>query len=235
MSCYVLLSEKKWHDKLFYSLSCNSGFNWLRIQERKMFTIEELDKINPSKIFIPHWSYIIDSDIFDKYECIVFHMTDLPFGRGGSPLQNLIIRGFKETKISAIRVIKDLDAGDIYIKRDLSLEGTAKDIFLRSVPIIEEMILQIINNSLQPYPQLGDPVVFNRRKPVEGDLKNLSSLSKVYDYIRMLDCEGYPPAYIETKHFKIEFQNADIINGNQINAYVRVFQKQKDSGCCSTP
>ena len=25
-------------------------------------------------------------------------MTDLPFGRGGSPLQNLIINGYKKTK-----------------------------------------------------------------------------------------------------------------------------------------
>ena len=46
-------------------------------------------------------------------------MTDLPFGRGGSPLQNLIERGIKQTKISAIKCVKELDGGDIYLKRDL--------------------------------------------------------------------------------------------------------------------
>ena len=31
-------------------------------------------------------------EIHENYKCIIFHMTDLPFGRGGSPLQNLISR-----------------------------------------------------------------------------------------------------------------------------------------------
>jgi methionyl-tRNA formyltransferase len=225
MSCYVLLSEKKWHDQLFLNLSNSANLNWIRIDDKQKFTIEELDTINPQKIFIPHWSYIIPSNIYEKYECIVFHMTDLPYGRGGSPLQNLIIRGKKNTKISAIRVVQELDAGDIYLKRDLLLDGTAKDIFLRSVPIIEEMINMIIEDNLQPTPQNGDPVVFKRRKSAESDIANLSTISEIYDYIRMLDCEGYPPAFIETKHFTIEFRNAEVINEKQINAHVRIFQK----------
>lgn len=225
MSCYILLSEKKWHNQLFSSLSSYGEFKWVRIDNKQMFTIGELDKINPLKIFIPHWSYMIPSVIYEKYECVVFHMTDLPFGRGGSPLQNLIIRGLTNTKISAIRVVKELDAGDIYLKRDLSLEGTAKDIFLRSVPIIEEMIKKIIEDDLQPSPQYGEPLNFKRRKPDESNIANLSSINDIYDYIRMLDCEGYPPAFIETKHFKIEFRKAEVVNEKQINAHVRIFQK----------
>ena len=42
-------------------------------------------------------------------------MTDLPFGRGGSPLQNLIVRGYKETMLSAIKCVGEVDAGPIYI------------------------------------------------------------------------------------------------------------------------
>jgi len=37
--------------------------------------------------------WIILKEIFENYEIILFHMTDLPYGRGGSPLQNLIVRG----------------------------------------------------------------------------------------------------------------------------------------------
>lgn len=225
MSCYVLLSEKKWHDQLYSNLSNYGKSNWVRIEDKQMFTIEELDKINPQKIFIPHWSYIIPDIIYEKYQCIVFHMTDLPFGRGGSPLQNLIIRGIKNTKISAIRVVKELDAGDIYIKRDLSLEGTATEIFLRSVPIIEEMIKKIIEDDLKPSPQYGETVNFKRRKPEESNIANLSSVNDIYDYIRMLDCEGYPPAFIELEHFLIEFTNAQLENGNKLNANVRIFKK----------
>lgn len=225
MSCYVLLSEKKWHDQLYSNLSTYGKTNWVRIEDKQMFTIQELDKINPQKIFIPHWSYIIPDIIYEKYQCVVFHMTDLPFGRGGSPLQNLIIRGIKKTKISAIRVVKELDAGDIYIKRELSLEGTATEIFLRSVPIIEEMIKKIIEDDLQPSPQFGETVNFKRRKPEDSNIADLSSINDIYDYIRMLDCEGYPPAFIELEHFRIEFINAQFENRNKLNANVRIFKK----------
>lgn len=225
MSCYVLLSEKKWHDQLFSNISNNSKSTWFRISDKGKFNIEELDKLNPKKIFIPHWSHIIPSNIYEKYECIVFHMTDLPYGRGGSPLQNLIIRGIKNTKISAIRVVKELDAGDLYIKSDLSLEGTATEIFLRSVPIIEEMIKKIIEDDLQPSPQYGESVNFKRRKPEESNIANLSSVNDIYDYIRMLDCEGYPAAFIELEHFRIEFAKAQLESENKLNANVRIFKK----------
>ena len=48
-------------------------------------------------------------------------MTDVPFGRGGSPLQNLISRGIYETKISAFRCVAEMDAGPVYPKRPFSL------------------------------------------------------------------------------------------------------------------
>jgi methionyl-tRNA formyltransferase len=227
MRTFVLLTEKKWHVSLFDNISSSVNFNWIRISKKSDFNIEVLDAINPEIIFIPHWSYIIPDYIFDKYTCIVFHMTDLPYGRGGSPLQNLIIRGMKNTKISAIRVIKDLDAGDCYLKRDLSLEGTAKDIFLRSVPIIEEMIDKIIKDSLQPTPQNGDPIIFKRRTPGESSIIHLSTIDEIYDYIRMLDCEGYPPAFIETKYIKIEFRDAEVVNEKQLNANVKLFLQNK--------
>ena len=53
-------------------------------------------------------------------------MTDLPFGRGGSPLENLILRGHTSTVISAIKCAPELDSGDIYLQKPLSLYGSAE-------------------------------------------------------------------------------------------------------------
>ena len=115
MSKYIVLSEKKWHIDLFLNLK--KKFNedeWIHISTKSDFTLDNLNDIKPDKIFIPHWSYIIPHSIFTKFECIVFHMTDLPYGRGGSPLQNLIIRGHETTKVSAIKVSDGIDTGDVY-------------------------------------------------------------------------------------------------------------------------
>ena len=59
-------------------------------------------------------------------------MTDLPYGRGGSPLQNLIIiRGLKTTKITAFKCVAEIDVGPVYLKKTLSLEGNAQDIYFK--------------------------------------------------------------------------------------------------------
>jgi len=224
---YIILTEKIWHKNLYASLKKQfQNDRWLLIDIKDNFNLASLNDFKPSKIFIPHWSHIIPREIYEKYECVVFHMTDLPFGRGGSPLQNLISRGFKSTKISALRVDKGLDTGDIYLKSELELQGTASEIFQRSTSIIEEMISDIIKNKIHPVPQLGEIVEFKRRKPEESNIVELDELEKVYDYIRMLDCEGYPHAYFETPHLKFEFINANFdANEEIITANVRIFKK----------
>ena len=41
-------------------------------------------------------------------------MTDVPYGRGGSPLQNLIVRGYSEIKLTVLQMVKAFDAGLVY-------------------------------------------------------------------------------------------------------------------------
>lgn len=222
---YLVVSEKNWHKKLFTGLASKLPGQWDLIDNKVSFTAERLKELKPDKIFIPHWSYLIPEEIFGAFECIVFHMTDLPFGRGGSPLQNLIVRGFEQTKVSAIRVEKGLDAGKIYLKKDLSLHGTAEEIFMRASTIIEQMIVEIIMQNVKPVSQEGEAVTFARRKPHEGNIASLDSIKQVYDYIRMLDAEGYPRAFIEVGNLRFEFSRASIKNDQSILADVRIFLK----------
>jgi methionyl-tRNA formyltransferase len=221
---FWLLSEKKWHQSLFDSLKTKVKGNWFWFKSKHDFTIERLNRAKPAIIFIPHWSHIIPEEIYNHFECIVFHMTDLPYGRGGSPLQNLIVNGKTTTKISAIRVTKGIDTGPVYLKKELSLEGTAREIFERASEVIYEMIIEIIEKRPLPFEQEGDVVVFKRRNANDGNVATLEKLELVYDYIRMLDCEGYPSAFIETPNLKIEFTNASLDN-NEITAHVRITKK----------
>ncbi|UAM97202.1 methionyl-tRNA formyltransferase [Polaribacter litorisediminis] len=223
----IIVSEKKWNKDLISKLENQyKNTDWILIDHRDDFTCNFLGKRKIDKIFIPHWSYIIPESIYSNYECIVFHMTDLPFGRGGSPLQNLIVRGHKETQISALRVVKELDAGPIYLKRPLSLTGSATEIFTSANDMIERMILEIIAKDLKPKKQAGEIVTFKRRTPKESNLKEIEDLEKVFDYIRMLDAEGYPHAFLETSALKFEFTNANQNTDEEIiTAHVRIFKK----------
>lgn len=217
----VIASSRPQHKKFIDEIGQRTGESVTYIDDKARVNFESLVSINPKFVFFPHWSYIIPASVFENFRCVIFHMTDLPFGRGGSPLQNLIARGIYETQISAIQCVETLDGGDIYMKRPLSLYGSAEEIFLRAAEIIKEMMIEIIRAEPKPYPQSGDPVIFKRRTPKDGNIESLDSLERVFDYIRMLDAEGYPPAFLETRHFRLEFGRASR-RANEILADVKI-------------
>lgn len=162
----IIATIKKWNIENYYKIKekYSTKYNFFLFDNHKEFSYDKINKLEPNYIFFPHWSWIISEKIYKNFECIVFHMTDLPFGRGGSPLQNLIIRGYKETKISALRVSEGIDAGDVYMKKQCSLEGKAEDIFIRASKIVyEEMIPKIIEENIKPKKQEGEPLCLIRK------------------------------------------------------------------------
>ncbi len=188
---------------------------------------ERLSEINPEYVFFPHWSWRIPESIFGKYTCVIFHMTDLPYGRGGSPLQNLIVRGHKSTQLSAVLCTAEIDAGPVYLKKPLQLDGSAEEILQRASALILDMILEIAQDKPVPVEQEGPSTNFQRRKPEDGDLGPVDTLSNAYDFIRMLDGDGYPRAFLETQHLKFEFENVEL-HDNYLEAKVKIHRKSDD-------
>lgn len=225
----IIASSKSWNIKLPDSLSEETGYKFELISDPASITLKHLAKMAPRYIFFPHWSHRIPVDVCQSFECIIFHMTDLPFGRGGSPLQNLITRGIYQTQISALKCEETMDAGPIYLKQPLSLYGAAEEIYLRASEVIKKMIVDIIKLSLQPAMQVGEPVTFERRKPEQGDLANAETLQQIFDLIRMLDAEGYPHAFINIGNLRFEFTRASRKNASVV-ADVRITLQDQNSG-----
>ncbi len=218
---YVVASSKLWNKNLVNALNAKTGKFFQPLSDPAHITLEYLENINPRFVFFPHWSHRIPKDVLDRFDCIVFHMTDLPYGRGGSPLQNLIARGIYETKISAIKCVEELDAGPIYLKRPLSLYGSAEEIYLRASKVIEGMIIEIIGADLVPCAQTGDSVFFQRRTAEQGNLLKVKSLEEIFDLIRMLDADGYPRAFISIDGMQLEFSRAKL-SADSILADVKI-------------
>lgn len=224
MKKYVIATIKDWHLKKFDELKDSHFKECYLISDPKKLTLEFLRSLRPRYIFFPHWSWIVPEEIVNSFECVCFHSSDVPYGRGGSPIQNLIIRGHTKTKVTALRMVKELDAGPVYAKEDLSLEGKAQDIFERSADVIARIIKEIIDKEPIPVAQEGEVVVFKRRKGEDNILPNEGSASDLYDHIRMLDANSYPHSYLEHGNFIIEFFDA-VLEGNEILAKVRIVKK----------
>ena len=227
----LIASVKSWNfrNANAFTDSYKEQYDVLLIDNPENLTMETVEAFNPDYIFFPHWSWIIPEPVYSKFRCIVFHITDLPFGRGGSPLQNLIERKIYNTKISAIAVVSELDAGPLYLKKDFNIaEGSAQQIFEEASGIIfKEMIPEIIEMDSEPEEQKGEIVKFKRRKPEDSNIINagLDDLRDFYDFIRMLDGEGYPKAYVLIGDFKVELDSV-LFNNKKLEGRFTI--KQKD-------
>jgi methionyl-tRNA formyltransferase len=83
------------------------------------------------------------------------------------------------------------------------------------------MIPFMIENMPQPEEQIGDVVEFRRRTPEDGNIRDVRDTRTLYNVIRMLDGEGYPPAFLEDGCVKVEFSNAKE-DGDSIVAMARI-------------
>lgn len=210
---YLVLGSKSWSRQVFRQVISKYPGNWHFIGSREELTLDIVKALNPRYIFFLHWSWRVPEEILQNYECVCFHMTDVPYGRGGSPLQNLILRGHHQTQLTALRMERDFDTGPVYLKIPLSLEGTAEEIYIRATRLSAQMIAQIIHDEPVPIPQTGEIVMFKRRKPEESEIPELDSLNALHDFIRMLDAEDYPRAFLIYRGFRYEFSRAVLYNG----------------------
>ena len=208
---YIVASCKSWHKPAFDLLKSELKANCLWVSTPQEL-LAALNRCSPRYIFFLHWSWHVPKDIWLSNECICFHMTDLPYGRGGSPLQNLIIAGHKDTQLTACRMVEEVDAGPVYAKRQLSLGGRAVDIYRRAGDLSFNIIRWIIADEPNPVSQVGNVVSFVRRTPAQSALPLDGTLEFLHDHIRMLDAETYPCAFIEHGGFRLDFSESELTN-----------------------
>lgn len=225
MNNYVVATIKPWNISEYNKRVSGYTGNWYLIDSKEALSIEELRKLKPKYIFFPHWSWIVPEEILLEFTCVCFHMTDVPYGRGGSPLQNLIIRGHQDTKLSALKMTRELDAGPVFLKEELSLAGSATDIFKRSSVLTFDMIEYITQNEPPAEPQKGEIIAFPRRIPEQSKMNNDISLEDFFNTVRMLDAETYPKAYLKLKELKLEFTTITKV-GDELHAAVKIYKEE---------
>ena len=174
---YVICAYRDYGIKLYHNLK--KQFDFTLITSKNELKYNKIKKINPALIFFPDWSWKVPDKIVSNYTCVCFHEAPLPKFRGGSPIQNQIICGITKTKTTAFVMNDKIDAGDILLQKDLSLDGSIEEIFSRMYENDFSMILKIIHGNYKRRKQTGKPTTFSRRKPKDSKLKDLN-FSKKY-------------------------------------------------------
>ena len=166
-------------------------------------------------VILAGWSWIISKDIVEKYFIVGLHPSDLPNYAGGSPIQNQILDGVENTKMSLFKVSPKIDKGEILYKSNLSLLGGMEDIFEN----LTSSSLEVLNLMFLDYPdiklqlQTGEGKNCKRLKPkdskIDLPLENMT-VKEFYNFIRCRE-DPYPNVYVEDETGTLYFKKVDFV------------------------
>ncbi|WP_421775361.1 formyltransferase family protein [Gracilimonas sp.] len=131
---------------------------------------------------------------------LVVHESDLPKGKGWSPLTWQILEGKDKIPITLFEASKEVDAGDIYAKEYIHLEGHELLDEIKHLQGLKtkKMIIDFVETypNLDAYQQEGESTFYPRRKPIDSELDIDKSIKEQFNLLRVSDNERYP-AYFE--------------------------------------
>ena len=123
---------------------------------------------------------------------IVIHESDLPKGRGWSPLTWQIERGKKKIPITLFEAVEGCDRGCFYIKSYIQFKGTELIENLRHKQAMKT--IEMIGEYLSKYPMRGEPqkgnaTYYRRREPKDNQLNIDKSIKRQFNKLRVADNE----------------------------------------------
>ena len=136
--------------------------------------------------------------------CLVIHESDLPHGKGWSPLAWQIVEGERFIPFTLLEAAQDFDSGDVWQKRQLVLEGheLADEIAEAAVGLKCEMMDWAIKHPVRGTPQSGKSSYYRRRTVADSRLDPHLPLASQFDLLRI--CEPRFPAFFDLRGHRYE-------------------------------
>ncbi|WP_457601072.1 formyltransferase family protein [Hydrogenivirga sp.] len=190
----VLTSRESWFLK--YAEGFTKYLNWFGYRA-DLFTDHNDIKQYYDVLFILSYFKKVPQDVLNKNKYnLVVHESDLPKGRGWSPLFWQILEGRNRIPIVLIEASEEIDAGDIYIKDYVELTGSELHDEIRRIQAEKtiELCIRFLRNykNIKPMKQIGEPTYYRRRTPTDSELNIDKSIKEQFNLLRIVNNEEYP-------------------------------------------
>ena len=154
-------------------------------------------------LFIISCTEIIKENIRKKFKhTLVIHESDLPKGRGWSPVSYQVEKGIMDIPVTLFEANQELDTGKWYIKSTIKLNGTEliDEIREKQFNVTLSMIKKFLTGSKEGNNQFGDETYYAKRSEDNQQLDISKSIENQFDKLRVCDNNRYP------SHFSIRNQ-----------------------------
>jgi UDP-2,4-diacetamido-2,4,6-trideoxy-beta-L-altropyranose hydrolase len=180
----------------------------LRKEGHLVLLVYKAEDIHPSDVlFLLSFWNLISSDILNQnIHNLVVHESDLPNGKGWSPLTWQVIDGKNEIPIVLFEAVEKIDAGPIYLRSDIRLdEGDLIDEIHEKQA---EKTYDLCEAFIDSYPQLigegeiqkGEETFYSRRTPDDSEIDPEKSIASQFDLLRTVDNMLYPAFFHYRNH-----------------------------------
>lgn len=175
--------------------------------------MEALRALKPDICAVVAYGRILPQKVLDvpTYGCINIHASDLPKYRGSAPYQWAVLNGEKETGVTAMYLIREMDAGDIIeiSKTPIGENETAGELLDRLAVLGAELLSKTLSRfrkegKVPAVPQDGSkatfaPMLEKTMCPIDWTL----SAQQVHDHVRGLHPWPVATMELQGKTFKV--------------------------------
>jgi methionyl-tRNA formyltransferase len=192
--------------------------NELCIRGYNVDYINNIEEINKGDIaFFLGCSKVVEPKYLKQNKHnIVVHESSLPKGKGWSPLTWQILEGKNEIIFSLFEAVEELDAGEIYLQKEIKLNGSELNVELKDIQgrITIEMIIEFIEDfsKIKGKKQEGEESYYPRRRRKDSELDIYKSIKEQFNLLRVVDNERYPAFFYinNTKYILKIYKEKDI-------------------------
>lgn len=132
---------------------------------------------------------------------IVVHPSELPKGRGWSPLAWQVLEGQNKIPITLFEANENLDSGEVYLVDYIELSGYElnDEIKKKQGEKTLQMVKYFINNidGIASYPQRGKESFYSRRTKEDSELDISKTLDEQFNLLRVVDNARYPAYFVK--------------------------------------
>lgn len=131
---------------------------------------------------------------------LVVHASDLPKGRGFSPLTWQILEGRNDIPVCLLEAGAEVDSGPVVYRDSLQFEGHELVGEMREAlgRKTVELCRRFMDEKTPPLgvPQDGEPSIYPRRRPEDSRFDPERTIAEQFDLLRVVD-NGRYPAYFD--------------------------------------
>ena len=195
---------------------------------------EFVKELRPDLILTLAYGQIVPQGLLDipSLGCINLHGSLLPKYRGAAPIQYALLNNEKKTGMTLMRMVKEMDAGEIYATEEVEIseDDNSTSLFNKMGDAALSLSLRVLplylEGKLPGTPQDESLVTFAPSiKPEEEKIDLSKTKEEIFGQVRALS--DAPGAYLYLNELKLKIYKAKIISDEMVGEVGKIVKADK--------